>query len=655
MTSAGGGAGRIQTAPMPLPRFRAALRALALAASCTLAQPAFSAEPAPTTAAAFQGVIALDVDASDTRRRIVRVTERIPVQGAGEAVLLYPEWEAASHAPSISAHRLAGLVVRAGGQVLRWTRNPARVHEFRVAVPPGARELALEFQYLAPLGRDPAATLMDGFVGLAWNRLLLYPAGWRTADLPVHATLKLPAGMAPASALQSSQDGALVRFEAVDLERLLDSPVFAARHVSVRDIGGGTAPVRAHWLARDAEAVRAAPSFDAALRAVVEEVGAVFGPAPFPRYDFLFGLDDRLPGPGGIEHAASSEVFLPADLLADPAAALPYIDVIPHELIHAWNGLWRVPADMAVATPNQPTTGTLLWLYEGQTEFWSRIIAARAGLRSLQQTLDALALDAAIVQTRAGRRWKSLADSANDPLIQSGPATWRDWQRREDYYVEGVLFWLDIDARLRQCSHGAKGMDDFAARFFFAGNRAAGERARPYTEGEVVKALQALCPGDWSRRLRHKLDSHDSGDVLDGLAGQGWRLEFRDTPTPFFRANEASDGVADLTWSAGLSVATSGFVKAVAWEGPAFAAGIVPGARLKAVNGQAFSLQALQDAVARTASGGRLQLRLAIDGQEEDVEVRGVSGHRYPALARVDGQPDGLTSLLRSRAGKPSR
>ncbi len=68
---------------------------------------------------------------------------------------------------------------------------------------------------------------------------------------------------------------------------------------------------------------------------------------------------------------------------------------------------------------------SLLWVYEGLTEYWGRVIAARAGLRNTQDTLDAFALDAAIAAARVGRTWKSLQDSNNDPLYMAGhPVAW---------------------------------------------------------------------------------------------------------------------------------------------------------------------------------------------------------------------------------------
>ena len=611
------------------------------------AKPRIATAKASTT---FRGLMTLDVDLTDTRRRIVTIQQRIPVQRAGEMTLLYPQWETGSHAPSISAHRLAGLVVEADGRTLVWRRDPARVHAFRIVVPAGAQSLDLSFQYLAPLSRDPSATIVDGFVGVYWNRMLMYPSGWKASDLPVQATIKLPAGMVPATALSGAVDGDRFRFEPVSLDRLIDSPVFSSRHVVTREIIGGARPVRANWLAADAEAVKNVDRFDAKMQSVQRETEAIFGAPPFKHYDYLIALDDRLPGPGGIEHADSGEVVLPANLFSEPAESTSFIDVIPHELIHAWNGLWRVPVDMAVATPNEPFTGTLLWVYEGQTEFWSRVVAARSGLRTVEQTLGAIALDAAIVQHRAGRQWKSLADSANDPLIQDGTVYWRDWQRREDYYIEGVLFWLDIDARLRRCSHGARGLDDFATRFFSAADQKPGERQRPHSEADVVATLDHVCPGPWAGTLRRKLDTHDDDGVLDGLVAHGWRPVFRETPTDYFRLYEASEGVLDLTWSVGMTVTKDGRVKAATWNGPAFRAGIVPGTRLKIVNDEPYSAERLTTAIAAAAKQGDLRLGILVDGKQETVTVDASQGLRYPALERIEGTQDSLSTLLAPRA-----
>lgn len=137
----------------------------------------------------------LAVDASDTRHKVFTVRETIPTQRAGPMVLLYPEWETASHASTVSVARLAGLMIRGNGRRLDWRRDPVDVHAFHVAVPPGVEALDLEFQYLSPpIPRAGALEMSRNIVTVAWQSLLLYPAGWFVRDIPVAASLRLPPG-----------------------------------------------------------------------------------------------------------------------------------------------------------------------------------------------------------------------------------------------------------------------------------------------------------------------------------------------------------------------------------------------------------------------------------------------------------------------------
>ncbi|MEO9089868.1 MAG: hypothetical protein ABI247_06000 [Rhodanobacter sp.] len=81
------------------------------------------AVPAPQDRA-FGGTVGLAVDATDTGHQVFSVHETIPVQASGDVVLLYPQWETGSHAPTVSVAELAGLVVQVDGQRLEWHRDP---------------------------------------------------------------------------------------------------------------------------------------------------------------------------------------------------------------------------------------------------------------------------------------------------------------------------------------------------------------------------------------------------------------------------------------------------------------------------------------------------------------------------------------------------
>lgn len=322
-----------------------------------------------------------------------------------------------------------------------------------------------------------------------------------------------------------------------------------------------------------------------------------------------------------------------------------------HEFAHAWNGRTHQPADLWQANLNLPIGGSLLWVYEGQSEFWADVIAPRVGLQSVQQAMDALAMEAAKASNRPGRAWKSLQESTRDPVHMSGKtANWRDWQRRSDYYGEGVLLWLDVDMLLRELSHGRSSLADFAGTFFGGGD-AAGRRTirtiRTYTFDDVCGALQKIAPYDWKAYFTSRLQAHDDTHLLDGLARAGYRLVYSETPSAFFQAAEADLGAMDLSLSLGLAVGKQGLVKTVAWEGPAFRAGISLGAKLLRIGTQPYSDEALKEAIRAAArSKAPIELTYAADGATHTVAIPYAGSLRYPRLERIPGKVDRLLPLL---------
>ena len=203
---------------------------------------------------------------------------------------------------------------------------------------------------------------------------------------------------------------------------------------------------------------------------------------------------------------------------------------------------------------------------------------------------------------------------------------------------------LAVDARLRELSDGAKGIDDFA-RAFFAG-AAADAPARTYTFDSLCDALESIVPGDWSTYLRGWVDGHGELDTLAGLRQHGWTLAYAERPTATFRQHEAEDGIADLSYSLGLKVSGNGVVRAVSWEGPAFQARLAPGSRILEVHGEPFSNARLLEAVKRA---GLTPVRLLVeydDGRRETRTIPYSGTLRYPRLVRIDGTADTLSQPL---------
>ena len=112
----------------------------------------------------------------------------------------------------------------------------------------------------------------------------------------------------------------------------------------------------------------------------------------------------------GLEHHRSSENGTIPGFFTDWARTPDERDLLAHEFTHSWNGKFRRPADLWTPNYNVPMRDSLLWVYEGQTQYWGEVLATRAGLWTKQNALDAPALNAATYDTRAGRQWRPLQD-----------------------------------------------------------------------------------------------------------------------------------------------------------------------------------------------------------------------------------------------------
>ncbi|MBS0297937.1 MAG: M61 family metallopeptidase [Proteobacteria bacterium] len=639
----------------------AAVSFLALSAGASLAQTADGQalpQPYPMPAATpepqdkpYPGLIRLSVDATDLDHRMYSVHESIPVQASGPMTLLYPRWRPGNHGPSNPLAELGGLIIRANGQRVEWVRDTVDVNAFHIDVPAGAKTLELDFQWLTPVQSSVGRIDMTGeIVDVQWNALALYPAGYFARDIQVEPSLRLPEGWSYGSALRAAHsDGAVVTFQTVDFDTLVDSPLYGGKYMRKIDLDPGAAvPVTLNLVADKPESLEATPEQIAIHRHLVQQAYKLYGSHHYDHYDFLLALSDRLGGIG-LEHNRSSENAAAPGYFTDWKGTFTGRDLLAHEYTHSWDGKFRRPADLWTPNFNVPMRDSLLWVYEGQTQYWGYVLAARSGLWTKQQALDAIAQTAATYDNRIGRVWRAMQDTTNDPIIASRrPQSWRSWQRSEDYYSEGQLIWLDADTLIREESKGKKSLDDFARTFF--GVHDGAWTPAPYTFDDVVKALNAVWPHDWATFLRTRLDGHGPGAPLDGLKRGGYRLVYTDTPTEFWKSNETRRHTLDLTYSLGMALNREGVTTEVQWDGPAFKAGLTTGAQIMAVNGVTYDMDGLKAAI-KAAKGTNEPIELIVKNGDrfKVVRVEWREGLRYPHLEREGSGAARLDDILTPR------
>jgi predicted metalloprotease with PDZ domain len=589
----------------------------------------------------------LNVDATDTDRGIFSVKQRIPVTKAGPLKLQLPKWLPGNHAPRGEIEKIAGLVIKANGKTLTWKRDLIDVYAFAVDVPEGTKALDVAFQFISATAEDQGRIVMtDSMMNVQWNSVSLYPSGIAIRDIPVSATITYPKGWKAGTALRpASTVGDTVTYQTVDYETLVDSPVFAGLYFRKEDLGNN---VSLNIVADSPKNLEAKPVHIEAHKKLVDQAIKVFGTRQFDHYDFLLALTDKMGGIG-LEHHRSSENGVNPEYFTDWDSGPGRRNLLPHELVHSWDGKHRRPLGQKVNDYATPVVNDLLWVYEGQTQFWGFVLGARSGLFSKQETLDAYASIAAGLNLSRGRDWRSLDDTTNDPVISARrPKGWSSWQRSEDYYNEGMLVWLEVDAIMRAKTGGAKGIDNFARLFF--GTKEGDYSANHYDFNDLVSALNATVPYDWAGFLNQRLTEKAAGAPLNGLVNGGYRLTFGDEPTAFLKNAEKNGKFINLQYSLGINIGKAGKITAVTWDGPIFNAGIVVGSEILAVNGKAYTDDVIKDAI-KAAKGGKDPIKLIIKSGDRvrDIAVQYNGGPRYPKLEKIGTTDGSLDKLLAPR------
>jgi predicted metalloprotease with PDZ domain len=604
--------------------------------------------------------ILLHVDLTDAPRHLLHAHLEIPVT-AGPLTLEYPQWIPGDHRPTGPVDNLAGIIVRANGKDLPWRRDDVDMFGIHVEVPAGVNRLEVSLDFLATAG--DTGSDMDGATSanmtvLEWNSVVLYPAHIPVAHIPIAASLTVPADWKLGTALTvTGQKNLETRFAPVSVEQLVDSPVITGRYF--REIPLAPEITPKHYLdvagdaAGDVDDLK--PEYIAAVNQLVRETVPLYASRHYETYHFLLSLSDVI-REEGLEHHQSSDNGIEKAGVSDPKLAMMNADLLPHEFTHSWNGKYRRPEGLATPDYATPQKGDLLWVYEGMTQYWGNVLAARSAFWTPEVYREALAWSAARLDVKPGRTWRNLEDTAiAAQVLRGNHANWGNWRRSQDYYQEGELIWLDADTTIRQLTHDQKSLNDFCVKFLAVGGNTP-PKVLPYNFDEIVADLNDIAPYDWRTFLNERLESHAAHAPLSGIEHGGYRLTYGTDPTSFEDAYLAMSKQVDAWFSAGIMVNIAGNINDVRMNSPAFQAGLGPGTKLVAVNGHAFTGDVLKQAI-RGAKGKKESIELIVSNDDEFriVHLDYHDGEKYPRLERVQGTTDLLDEILKPlAAGKGS-
>jgi predicted metalloprotease with PDZ domain len=593
--------------------------------------------------------IRLTVDATQAPQKILHAHMQIPVQ-PGPLTLFYPEWIPGEHMPDGPIINVAGMKFTAGNQAIPWRRDLVEMFSIHLDVPAGVNSLEADLDFLlsAPAGGFSAgASATASLDVLSWNQVLLYPQGSPAKDIPFVASLKLPAGWKFGTALPiAKQDGDTVEFTQVPLTTLVDSPVIAGKYFRAIQLTPGQNPPHEIDIAADSSAALAmSPDTELHLHNLIAEAGALFGTRHYRDYHFLLTLSDDV-AHFGLEHHESSDDRTSERSLIDESQRIEFAGLLPHEYVHSWNGKYRRPEGLATPDYQTPMKDDLLWVYEGLTEYLGQVLTARSGLLTEEQWREALAYLVASYTHRPGREWRPLQDTADAaPFLYNSTSDWANWRRGTDFYEEGELLWLDVDTTIRSLTKDKKSINDFC-KVFHGGNGGQPE-LKPYNFDEVVETLNGIAPNDWAGFLRARLNGYSTKTPLEALEGSGWKLVYNEQPNESLANEEALARRADFTFTIGMIVSDDGTVVDVTHDGTAYDAGVAPGMKIVAVNGEQYSPDKLREAMGNAKTVlNPIQFIVANGAQFKTMSMEYHDGMKFPHIERDGSRPDYLSEIL---------
>ncbi len=601
------------------------------------------------------GPVALTVRLPDPAQKLLYVHEVMPVK-PGALTLYYPKWIPGDHSPDGPIGKMMGLEITAGGKRIAWQRDAVDMFEFHLTVPAHVHRIDIHFQFPARHRITP------NLMGLEWNTVTLYQGGYPSKAEVYRPTLVIPANWNYATALKTKKsNNGRITFKPVPLNTLVDSPLIAGKHFREIDLTPPGSSVHRYldMVGDNAAALDISKTHIADYRHLVEQAQALFHSHHYDDYHFLLTLSNYV-STGGLEHHRSSDDRARGGdkMFADAGHFMLDASLLPHEYIHSWNGKFMRPAKLWQPDFERPEHTRMLWMYEGLTVYLGDVMTARSGLWSPQTWRQVVAYRAAAMAHRTGRAWRPLIDTTTSAqLLYSAPRVWANWHRQTDFYREGELLWLAVDSKIRALSHDRHSLDDFARRFFSLDNGSF--TTHTYTFNDVVSALDAVQPYDWSHFLHNWLDNvGHQVPLLSGIKASGWQLTYTDQPSRYQKALEnVGEGELSTTginamFSVGLFLDRTGTIEDVRWKGPAFQAGLAPGMKLVAINGQPYSTHLLRADIARAKrSGEALRIRARGDGVSRLYTVKYNGGLKYPHLIRTQGKTDYLQQIL---APKPT-
>jgi predicted metalloprotease with PDZ domain len=483
------------------------------------------AQTANTTPAVRE--ISFTVAMSKPHTHLLEVEMRIKQAGeSGTTDLVMPVWTPGSYLiREFERHVQDFAATNAAGGALPWTKinkNTWRVTtqgatDWRATYRVYANELSVRTNELNSDHAfwNNAALLMypEGGLGLPSTVRVLAPEPWKVAT-----------GLPPAPGHKNT-------FRAENFDILYDSP-FEVSNFKTLSFEVKGVP---HRIVIDGEGNYDPVRMREGVKKVVEtEIALMGGEVPYRDYTFILHL--RSSGGGGLEHLNSTALGYPrfgfgpdraeGVTTASPAGQTPrsyrgFFGLVAHEFFHVWNVKRIRPDALGPFDYTKENYTKVLWVAEGITDYYTRLVLRRAGIISDQDFLREAATAFQNLQKTPGRLIQSAEESSFDTWIKFYRQDENSVNSQVSYYDKGGILGMLLDLEIRKRSNGTKSLDD-VMRYLY---NEFYKKQRNYTPDDFQKACELMAGSSLETFFARYVRGREELDYNAALVAAGLRLD----------------------------------------------------------------------------------------------------------------------------------
>lgn len=282
--------------------------------------------------------------------------------------------------------------------------------------------------------------------------VFIYPEGMKSQESLV--VINQPRSWSQVTAALPWVGGRSPVFRAQNLDVLVDSPIMMGNH-TVLDFEVSGVP---HRYAISGEGNYDPDRLLTDTGNLVREIHDIFGSVPYQDYTIFLQLRDRRGG--GLEHLNSTHLIASRWTFSPEVDYRHYLDVVAHEVFQAYNVKRLRPHSLGPFDYDSENYSTLLWVAEGLTSYYDRLLLRRADLLMAEDYLDLLAGDIKRIESTPGRHQQTLQQASFDAWIKYYRPDENSPNTTISYYTKGSLVGLALDLTIRAATNGERGLDD---------------------------------------------------------------------------------------------------------------------------------------------------------------------------------------------------